>query len=542
MSNVKKIVYWGTGNICRLCLEWYPEKQPSFYIDSKIYGGEYRGKPVKSPEEIKDWTDIYVVIAVSAYKDIEKELEEKGLIRHKDFAHYRDYFGECQVSVSESLKEMQNFLELYPEFQGAEVVYAPAVECRNSDAMIHFFNQHSIRLKGEKSILITRLNGAPHEQVRKKLLFPVFGLPAVCGWNGYDVDFDMQQYKEMQLNKEISERELIIIEEIENRKTSNNREFSAGITKWIYIYYREVFRILKPSRVIIWGCFSRECFLLEHLSGINHIPYGFMEYGWIPGTYQFDRFGIAGRSEYAVFPEKLMDVKVTKKALSCIREIKAYITERKLDSRTYRNSESDNLKISHINRRQKTVFFVGMDDYGMGINPESKYYNKYVCSIFRSTKEAVLFFSDICKKNSYNLIFKPHPNAARKNMLYEAELPENVILVEEMQVDFLIELADVVVSIASTVDYKTLIYGKPLISLGQTTLKYKRCVFDINSLQEIEPQMLKAMTEGMTNEQNLNFELHMAQLLKKYLWDDLTDRKLRYGLSLDKDFFESQSG
>ena len=46
----------------------------------------------------------------------------------------------------------------------------------------------------------------------------------------------------------------------------------------------------------------------------------------------------------------------------------------------------------------------------------------------------------------------------------------------------------------------------------------------------------------MTNEQNLNFELHMAQLLKKYLWDDLTDRKLRYGLSLDKDFFESQSG
>ena len=185
MSNVKKIVYWGTGNICRLCLEWYPEKQPSFYIDSKIYGGEYRGKPVKSPEEIKDWTDLYVVIAVSAYKDIEKELEEKGLIRHKDFAHYRDYFGECQVSVSESLKEMQNFLELYPEFQGAEVVYAPAVECRNSDAMIHFFNQHSIRLKGEKSILITRLNGAPHEQVRKKLLFPVFGLPAVCGWNGY---------------------------------------------------------------------------------------------------------------------------------------------------------------------------------------------------------------------------------------------------------------------------------------------------------------------------------------------------------------------
>ena len=71
-----------------------------------------------------------------------------------------------------------------------------------------------------------------------------------------------------------------------------------------------------------------------------------------------------------------------------------------------------------------------------------------------------------------------------------------------------------VVSIASTVDYKTLIYGKPLISLGQTTLKHKKCVFDINSLQEIEPQMLKAMTEGMTNEQNLNFELHMAQLLK----------------------------
>ena len=41
----------------------------------------------------------------------------------------------------------------------------------------------------------------------------------------------------------------------------------------------------------------------------------------------------------------------------------------------------------------------------------------------------------------------------------------------------------------------------------------------------------------MTKKQNENFEQYMVQLLENYLWDDLSDREMRYGLSVETDFF-----
>ena len=109
-----------------------------------------------------------------------------------------------------------------------------------------------------------------------------------------------------------------------------------------------------------------------------------------------------------------------------------------------------------------------------------------------------------------------------------------------MEIDRLLHLSDVVISISSAVEYKALIYGKPLVQLGHTTLSKKECSYGVESIEKIECQLQEALKKGMTKKQNENFEQYMVQLLENYLWDDLSDREMRYGLSVETDFFDKR--
>ena len=97
------------------------------------------------------------------------------------------------------------------------------------------------------------------------------------------------------------------------------------------------------------------------------------------------------------------------------------------------------------------------------------------------------------------------------------------------------------ISVASKVEYITLLHKKPLIKLGFITLYKKGCCYEIKDRSQIESQLKKAIEQGMTVEQNRIFESHIAQLLSYHLWDDLTERELHYGLPVEKDFFDMEN-
>ena len=108
----------------------------------------------------------------------------------------------------------------------------------------------------------------------------------------------------------LSKQEKEWIWKLEERKLQDDKSFSFKVTSEIYWYYKQVISILEPSKIIIWGGWTRESYILAELAKRNNIPYGFMEFGWIPGTYQFDRRGIAGQSEYAVNPDQILNCSV----------------------------------------------------------------------------------------------------------------------------------------------------------------------------------------------------------------------------------------
>lgn len=535
----KNLVFWGTGIIADACINQCPDIKPLFFIDSNWNTTEkFHGVSVYRPDQIEKWNELFIVIATgaAAYEGIEIDLKQKNLKQGENYISFRDFFGYHRKNIVDSLVYIKSFIDKKDDYANCTLIFTSMFVGRVSGIKTHFFRTYGQKKTSGKCVLFSALQLMNEEYAEKQIGFPVFDVPPICGWSGRKNQNIIESEVELNHVMELSADEREWIEYLEQRKICEDKEFSFQITAEIYWYFKNVFNILKPKEVIIWNSWSRSLYILAEISRKNNIPYGFMEYGWIPGTFQFERGGIAGQSEYAVNPEKILNLPIRDKDMD-VKAVREYIRKTQLDNGKFRINDLDERNLSHMDRHKKTVFFVGMSDDGIGTNPQSEYWYDYVSAYFQSTLDAVLYVAEICEHNQWNFIFKPHPSTVNDTGFNPNRLPENIIFIKDMQIDRLIEIADVVVSIVSAVDYKALIYRKPLVSLGRTTLHRKGCCYEPENLCDIEKQLKMAMDQGMTEEQNVNFERHMVQLLENYLWDDLSERELRYGLSLKTDFF-----
>ena len=80
-----------------------------------------------------------------------------------------------------------------------------------------------------------------------------------------------------------------------------------------------------------------------------------------------------------------------------------------MDTRTFADTEEDNAALLRLDQNKKNIFLVGMDDHGMRMNPQNEYWKKYVSNVVESTEETLILLAELCKRNNWNLIFKPHP-------------------------------------------------------------------------------------------------------------------------------------
>lgn len=532
----KEIVYWGTGNICEYCLEEYPDIIPSFFIASSPEKNIFKGKAVKGPDEVSDWRQYYIVIAIKSDKvktEIQKYLEEKGLRKNEDFCTYIEAFSCANPEIKTSIDSIYTYMHKHPEVVNPIMLVVPVVGVRRNKDYIRFLSTYIKKRGSNRCIVFSNLQVITSEMASDKLGCPVFYVPDTNNiMRGDDIDLNIAR----QIKVKIPAEEINWLEKMEDRKLSPDKEKSFGESIETYYYYNSVIELVKPSKLIIWGNWTRDSYILGHLAGNYGITHGYMEHGWLPGTYQVDPRGIGGQSEYAVNPQIFDKLQV--KELYDIEQIKQYIIDLKLDTRTFINTEEDNASLLRVKENRKTVFLVGMDDYGMQMNPKNDYWKKYISNVVESTEHALLLLSKVCKKHKWNLIFKPHPGNSVPDLTQDME---DIIFVKDMEIDRLIKLSDIVVSISSAVEYKALIYGKPLIQLGITGLSGKGCTYMVTKEQMLEEQMELALNNGMTQNQNKNFN-HMLQiLLQKYQWDDMSERKLRYGLTVDKDFLEFEN-
>lgn len=520
---MKKLVYWGIGKIGKDCLKYYPEKVPELIIDSNSIDKEWNGIPICRPETITDWKSLFVVITVVKSASIKEYLRKKRLTENIDFQDYKDFLNVHSENAEENILKLSNAVSKNSDLTNRTLIIGNVFSMRQSEVFIKFLNQYAEK---KKCAVITWRGVIPEKQVYEKLNFPVFCCVTIPYPDGKEQEAGLVDETE---ETELPAEDLIWLKELENRKQGTKNEQFWKYLLQMYWYQEKIIHIFNPREVVIWGGWGYRSNIYGYLCEKYHIPYGYMEYGWLPGTYQVEPRGFAGLGESVGLSNPEKDVDFEK-----INEIKQYITSRKLDTNAFSVNIEDEKKFSSIDGRKKTVFLVGMDDYGMAINPNSAYWKEYISSAVSSTREAYEICKKICKKYHWNFIFKPHPNSERKNKI--ADEDGESIMFQDMQIDKLIEKADVAVSIASAVNYKVLLYDTPLVQIGFTTLTGKGCCYEARIKEQIEDNLVRAMEQGMTRQQRENFDRHLSVLLDYYLWDDLSERELRYGQTFDRDF------
>lgn len=99
----KEIVVWGTGQMAKIFMEKGKRLSVKFFLDSYAQKNEFYGLKIVRPDEIKSWSDVFVIIAVVDDREIKNYLLEKHLEEGKDFTSYRNVMYDYPRMLRETL-------------------------------------------------------------------------------------------------------------------------------------------------------------------------------------------------------------------------------------------------------------------------------------------------------------------------------------------------------------------------------------------------------------------------------------------------------
>lgn len=85
----RKIAVWGTGLTAKKLSDYNVEWNTDCYIDTYKTTEQFNGIGVRSPKEITNWKDYFIIIAVVKDQEIVEYLQEKNLKEKIDFVNYQ---------------------------------------------------------------------------------------------------------------------------------------------------------------------------------------------------------------------------------------------------------------------------------------------------------------------------------------------------------------------------------------------------------------------------------------------------------------------
>ena len=295
--------------------------------------------------------------------------------------------------------------------------------------------------------------------------------------------------------------------------------------------------LLKPIKLLIWGGWTEATFFLRDLATDRGLGYAHFEHGFIPGTIQCDKEGIAGYGEVVNHAGYFRKYPVLSN-IELFNRVKRYIIESRADTGVFRTLQSDRKQIEKIIAGQgKIIFLVGTGTVGWDVREGSAFWKKAVSEEYNSKEEVFKDVLETVRKNGWKLIYKPHPG--EKDLFCESDMEaKDVAIIRYTSIDELLQMSDVVVTVSTAVSYKALFYEKPLVELGKSGMYGQGCSYEVHG--DLEEKLREALQKGVTEEQKKCFEHHVLTLLNYNHWDDLTHPELPYGLTVKCRIFDDR--
>ncbi len=396
----------------------------------------------------------------------------------------------------------------------------------------HFLNEWY--KKNENLFLLSEVTAENRRKTKERIIFPYICTPHLLAKEivilGMDVPVKQEIRKKCDAIYYLKQAK----ENFEKRYDNKLGHGYAYNFVWSsYIYLDNLLSILKPSKVIMWNEFYPFHTILKGICLENKIPLEYMEFGCIPGTFCIEKKGQQGESIPARFSYVYELIPVKKKEIQTTKKIIEYIVKNKLNRNVQPKCLMGDISLKYFMAHRKTIVFYGHNEYESGIFPYTLFSKKYHSPIFTDSLDALSYLVVLAKKNNWNIIFKPHPTMINLGFYKDFEM-EGVDIVYNVDINDLIDFADVNITILSQVGYISAIRNKPTVMMGYTQLKNKKCVYEVYKKKGIEGIIKKAIRLGCTRNQKENMSRHCAKLLNLYLYDDLTHSEFPFGKKIEE--------
>lgn len=544
------IVYWGTGEVSNNIVCQNILLSPSFYIDNSIEksGKYFHGKIIRHPSQVDDWKKYYVIVATDYFKDIAKQLRGYGLKEKEDFLYYKDTSNNINEErlVSEVFRFVEEMEEKKCEYQNRIIIFADFISYDRG--ICNFVNQWDKKAGGHRLLLFSEATWLSMEVTKSKMEVDTLILPQMFGKNRYlkksdkVIDFESAEahmgYKKERkgrFKEECEEKDYLkwSAENLRLRHNDMEKNYEYLFCHYTVFLVERILDELRPRKVILWNAFQAFHHIIRNLCNKHGIEVAYMEFGNIPGTVFVESYGQMGESFPACETEKFMSISVMDDDIEAAGKIRKFLKETELN----RNIQPDKGIVEELrkkmNKGRPVIFYAGQNDFESGMQPYCENARKYHSPVFTGSYDAAEYLSEICEKNDWNFIFKPHPVMNMFTGDYGKKLKGTTIVVEKANINELVDFADVTVTILSTVCYISLIRERPTLLLGCTQLRDKGCTYQAFDKNNIEAELRRALAEGFTESQKRAFEKHMIQLIKYCSYYDLQIRNVKYGKELD---------
>lgn len=527
----KRILIWGTGNIANIIMNECPDLNPEFFVDSDINkcNSLFWGYKVIHPEEIEKWSEFTIIIATDYYYQIMMVYGER--LKDCEVISYKDYISEV-TDIENIINEAERFVTKLPKqqekgkilFWGDIVGYDKGI-CK----YLNSINEYD----SDGLILFSEADGLTDDYISEKIKFTFFQLPILLRKNFvYEKDYlskAISDFNEYVLSKEYLSKAAL---NLRLRHSNMGKNIENLICYYADICVRRVITEFKPKCVMIWNEFCAFHTIIAAICCEMDIPICYMEFGVLCGTFSIEKMGQMGESFPAVNYREFNKFDISEKDRDKASQVLEYLRQTNSNRHVQQDvSELERIS-SRIQKGKPVVFIAGQNDYESSLQPYDSISKEYHSPIFKSTDESVEYIAELAKKNDWNLIYKPHPIMTRFSGL-QIVMPENVIIAYHCNVNRLIDLCDVCVTILSQVSYMSLVRERATVMLGYNQLRGSGAVYQAIDQNDIKTQIENAIEYGYTDEKKNAFIEHVARLNKYYLYDDMSTRKVQYGQSMD---------
>lgn len=522
---MKKAI-WGTGLYASEFLYAVKRENIDFFIDNdkRKKGQSYLGKKVLCPDDVEDWKDVYVYIPYNYYDEITKQLKEYGVsesqyqvyyeINKMDAAGFKEDYEQAISELRQHAEQMKGFCV----FWGRCWAFAG----KGYKEYIKKWQEADINLRlgvVSEAVWYTK------EETEKILDLPTIVTPGVFDDNVYVEGGILDDEQTAFLKKRQSVwRE---VERLMLKFPDLSEESACYMIYHVYQYVTELLELVQPELIVIYARMMVQHKIVEEVCREKGIPLISTHQGILAGTFSFEVDGEVGKSLLAIHPQKFRELPVSEADLEHAKKVWTYLYDSKLNRKLQPKNNCIQYIMERIDKRKPIIFFAAIDDVNADIVPYTEEIRTYHSPVFETSMEAGIYLAKVCEKNGWNFIYKPHPMRARNEQ--KELLPDNTIYIEYGNINDIVDISDVVLTILSQTNYVSLIRNKPVVMLGYNHIKGKGCTYEAFEKNRIEESIKEALEYGFTMEQKKAFLVHIAQMLKYYLYDDMVEREVRFG-------------